>query len=149
MKFKDLLLQKHWTNFTETWQETSLGEDLNSFIIITLCKRVYWLELFLRWAMWPMSILSFRPLYNIQYRSVWVLLLLYRSRYVACFWVGDTSVLQNLHCLWWGNESTLFKIIILVSYIITFLLFQILTSDTCKKVQNFETCSTGYAYIML
>ena len=31
-----------------------------------------------------------------------------------------------------------------MSYIITFVLFQILTSDTCKKVQNFETCSAGH-----
>ena len=95
---------------------------------------------------------------------------------VVCLWVGNTSVLQNLHCLWWGNvellccmilskrymyftepalpmmrgwEHTLQNLHTSEFYIITFLLFQILTSDTCKKVQNFETCSAGHNSLLV
>ena len=56
------LLQKHRANFNQTWHKASLGKGDSSLLtffllIIALCKCVHWLELFLRWALWPMGLL--------------------------------------------------------------------------------------------
>ena len=55
------LLQKHRANFNQTWHKGSLGKGDSSLLIfflliIALCKCVHWLELFLRWALWPMGL---------------------------------------------------------------------------------------------
>ena len=77
-KFKNLL-QNHWANIKPTWHKSSLGEGklrflqlrtiqfsfqnkkgfvfpLNEYNDSFFAKYVYWLELFLMWAMWPMDL---------------------------------------------------------------------------------------------
>ena len=85
-----LLLQSHWASFNRTWHKASLGEEDSSWrykletynsqkldffslslslnqrvsIIIALQKSVCYLEMFLRWAMWPMGLFFFLVTFN-------------------------------------------------------------------------------------
>ena len=79
---KNSLLQKYWANFIQTWHKASLGEgsainfkqirtisflkkEILSFFFLdqhysinkAWHKCIYWLELFLRWVIWPMGLL--------------------------------------------------------------------------------------------